>query len=684
MNDRGERDETGAKPPEPSSRLPEPSDRHSGPSTPAHDRSSRSSGAFADAGEFTREMVAYAPRKSVLALLLLLTAGVTEAFGLLMLVPLLYLAGFAAPSGERSPVAEAMARAADAAGVEWTLSTVLVVFLVLSAVRSAVAWQREVLLAGMRLGFVDRLRRKLYAAIAGAKWGDLLGRRQSDMQHVLTRDVDRVGQGAFLMLQLTVTALLALAQLALAALISPSVTAVALAAGAVLVALTRPLVRRSRTLGKMLTGTNSALYGSVTNFLDGLKLVKGHNAEGLYVRHFEEIVATTRKRQLAFKRIDSAVRAGLNLGAAFALAALIWFALSTAALPLPELLLLVLIFARVMPGLFRLQQNAQQLAHMLPAYAHVRVMCRMLEEVAETPTGDGEPGMELRNVLTVRNVSFVYKAAAGTGRGRVAGSGADPGTRAETRADVGAGAATGLGTGGEAGAGTDEPVLENVGLDVPAGKMTAIAGPSGAGKSTLADLLLGLLEPGRGEVCVDGVPLTGSNARRWRDSVAFVPQDPYLFHDTIRGNLRWAHPEATEAEMWQALRLAAADGFVAALPEGLDTVAGDRGGRLSGGERQRITLARALMKRPALLVIDEATAQLDAENERWILAALQSLRGRTTVVAIAHGPALLEAADGIVLLQSGRVAATGTWRELAAEITATRAAGPSAGQCMGR
>ena len=630
MNDRGGRDETGATPHGPSSRLPDPSGRHSGPSAPVHDRSSRSSGAFAGAGELTRELVAYAPRKSILALLLLLTAGVTEAFGLLMIVPLLYLAGFAAPSGERSPVAEAMAHAADAVGVEWTLSTVLVVFLVLSAVRSAVAWQREVLLAGMRLGFVDRLRRKLYAAIAGAKWGDLLGRRQSDMQHVLTRDVDRVGQGAFLMLQLTVTALLALAQLALAALISPSVTAVALAAGAVLVALTRPLVRRSRTLGEALTGANRALYGSVTNFLGGLKLAKGHNAEGPHVRHFEEIVATTRNRQLEFTRIDSTVRAGLNLGAAFALAVLIWFALSTAALPLPELLLLVLIFARVMPGLFRLQQNAQQLAHVLPAYAHVRVMRRMLEEAAETPAGDGKPGMELRRALTVRNVSFTYEAAAGT----------------------------------------DGAALENVALDVPAGKMTAVAGPSGAGKSTLADLLLGLLEPGRGEVCIDGVPLTGSNARRWRDSVAFVPQDPYLFHDTIRGNLRWAYPEATEAEMWQALRLAAADGFVAALPEGLDTVAGDRGGRLSGGERQRITLARALMKRPALLVIDEATAQLDAENERWILAALQSLRGRTTVVAIAHGPALLEAADGIVLLQSGRVAATGTWRELAGEITA--------------
>ena len=190
--------------------------------------------------------------------------------------------------------------------------------------------------------------------------------------------------------------------------------------------------------------------------------------------------------------------------------------------------------------------------------------------------------------------------------------------------------------------------------------MTAIAGPSGAGKSTLADVLLGLLAPGEGKVCVDGVPLTGPNLHRWRRSVACVPQEPYLFHDTIRANLRWAEPRATEAEMWQALRLAAADGFVAALPDGLDTVTGDRGGRLSGGERQRIALARALMRRPALLVLDEVTGQLDAENERRILEALESLRGHTTVVAIAHRPALLEAADGIVRLESGQVAATGS------------------------
>ena len=683
MNERGEGDEAGASPPGPSDRRPEPSGPRSG-------RPSPSPALFAEAGGLARALIAYAPRRSVLALLLLLAAGVTEAFGLLMIIPLLHVVGFAARPGEESPVAEALARAADAAGVELTLPAVLAVFLILAAVRSAVAWQRAVLLAGMRLGFTDRLRERLYAAVAGAKWEFLLGRRRSDVQHVLTGDVNRIGQGAFLLLQLAVTALLALAQIVLAVLISPSLTAATLATGAALLFLTRSLVRRSRTLGEMLTGANRALYGSMTDFLGGLKLAKGYNAEGRHVRHFTETVAVMRERQLAFTRISSAARAGLDMGAAFALAALVWFALSTAALPLPELLLMTVIFARLLPALFRLQQHAQALAHALPAYAHARAMHRALKEAAETPAGRGGPRMDLRSALTVRDVSFAYEAGAesGTGaevwldRGTTTEPGAESGTGAGVEAwpcrgtatEPGSEAGTGVEAGSAAGPGTGTgaagPALKNVSLDVPAGKMTAISGPSGAGKSTLADVLLGLLAPGEGEVCVDGVPLTGPNLHRWRRSVACVPQDPYLFHDTIRANLRWAQPRATEAEMWQALRLAAADGFVAALPEGLDTVTGDRGGRLSGGERQRIALARALMRSPALLVLDEATGQLDAENERRILEALESLRGRTTVVAIAHRPALLEAADGVVWLESGRIAATGSWRELAAGIMA--------------
>ena len=600
--------------------------------------SERPPASFSGADSLGHAFVAYAPRKVVLALLLLLIAGVTEMFGLVMLVPFLHVVGLAGQAGEPSPVTATIAQAATAVGVELTLPAVLGVFVALAVLRAAVAWQRNVLLAGMRLGFVDRFRESLHAAVAGAKWEFLLGRRQSDIQHVLTSDVNRIGQGAFLMLQLTVTAVLALAQILLAVLLSPVLALSAALIGVLLLLATRPLVRRSRTLGEDLTGGNRTLYAVVTDFLSGLKLARIHGAEAPHLQRFAEATETMRQRQIAFASASATARAALGVGAAVALAALVWAGVSTSAATPAELLVMALIFARVLPGLSGLQQYAQQLAHVLPAWTHAQAFLGALKAAAEAPDGEkdvsgeaaaqaragvaGEASpMRLRDRLAVRNVSFVYESANG------------------------------------------EAALARADLEIPAGRMTAIGGASGAGKSTLADILLGLIEPRSGQVLVDGAPLDVTALRRWRRSVACVPQDPYLFHDSIRANLRWARPRASEADMWRALGLASAAEFVGALPEGLDTVVGDRGTRLSGGERQRIALARALIREPTLLVLDEATSQLDAGNERRIVSALRLLRGRTTIVALGHSPAVLEGADRTIVLESGKIVATRTEAE---------------------
>ena len=595
-------------------------------------------GSLEGAGRLACALIAWAPRRSALAILLLLASALTETFGIMMIVPLLYVIGVGAEDGARGPVGEAVARAADFAGVELTLPMVLGVFLALAALRSATAWQRDVQISAIQLGFVDALRERLYAATAGAAWSFLVRRRRSDLLHVLAEETARAGLGAFLLLQHTVTAVFAVAQLTLAVVISPLVSLAALLAGGVLVLAARPLVRRSRTLGRELTESGKAFHSNLLEFLGGLKLAKSADAEARHTADFAGVMADMRRHQLAFTTVSALARSVFNMGAAGALAALIWLSVRSAGLSLPELLVMAFVFVRVMPALLRLQQGAQDLAHALPAYVNVLENERMLREAAEPPDeaphgGTGRAQMALRHELTVRNVSFAYDPDAG------------------------------------------RPALEGVDLTVPAGSFLTVAGPSGAGKSTLVDVLLGLIEPGAGEVRVDGLRLAGSDLRRWRRSVAYVPQDPYLFHDTIGANLRWARPEATEAELWEALRLAAAADFVAALPEGLDTVAGDRGARLSGGERQRIVLARALLREPSLLLLDEATGQLDAATEERVVAALRTLRGRTTIVAVAHRPALMEAADRIVVLESGRVAATGDWRELGPRLAAPDGAG---------
>jgi ATP-binding cassette subfamily C protein len=161
-------------------------------------------------------------------------------------------------------------------------------------------------------------------------------------------------------------------------------------------------------------------------------------------------------------------------------------------------------------------------------------------------------------------------------------------------------------------------------------------GPSGAGKTTVADLVAGLIFPDRGRVTVDGKELTPARIGRWRERIGYVGQEPFLFHDTVRANLLWAAPGASEDDLREALRAAAAWGFVARLPHGLDTVVGDRGVRLSGGERQRLALARALLRRPDLLILDEATSNIDAGNERRIGAAVRRLRGSLAILVITH------------------------------------------------
>jgi ATP-binding cassette subfamily C protein len=178
--------------------------------------------------------------------------------------------------------------------------------------------------------------------------------------------------------------------------------------------------------------------------------------------------------------------------------------------------------------------------------------------------------------------------------------------------------------------------FQNATFDIPSQKITAVVGPSGAWKSSLADLLLGLLKPETGKITVDGVEITRENLHAWRHSVGYVPQETFLFNDTVRGNLLWAMPSAKEEDLWEALRMAAAEDFVGKLPQGLDTVLSDRGIMLSGGERQRITLARTLLRKPRLLLLDEATSALDSENERWIHQAIESLYDNLTIVIIAH------------------------------------------------
>jgi len=254
---------------------------------------------------------------------------------------------------------------------------------------------------------------------------------------------------------------------------------------------------------------------------------------------------------------------------------------------------LLLIFSRLLPQVSSIQTSYQRLLHLVPAFEDVRQMTKACEQAGESKLGNNIEVPQLNEKISLEHVCFQYE-------------------------------------------GGNRQVIKDLSLTINRKSTVALVGPSGAGKSTLADLIAGLLIPDAGKIYCDSTLLEDEQRLAWRRGVAYITQEVFLFHDTVRANLSWVQPEASEEELWKMLELAEAAGFVKRLPKGLDTVIGDRGVRLSGGERQRLALARALLSRPQLLILDEATSALDHENEQKIQQALQHMDGKLTIIIIAH------------------------------------------------
>jgi len=553
--------------------------------------------------------------------------SLTQGAAALLLVPMLQAAGVGHSAGAGGLLG--MARSVFAAlGIPLTLVWLLVGYVTLVAVAAVLNAYQTVELTRYRLIFVDALRSRLYSALAEADWRHLLRQRRSDIQSMLTVNVTLVSQGTAATLNLSAGLLVIAVQVIVALRISVPVTAVVTATGLVLTVLVWPLVRRSRRLGQTLVASNRRLLGSVTAFLDGLKLAKSHRLQASHVTTFAADLGRSRGAQLDFVKASELAGAIQLIVGAFVLAVLVWLSMDSLHIPLAELVVLAYIFNRILQLITSAQSNVQFIAQAIPAMNELLSFVAGCEAAVEPPAPLPGSPLHRRTIgrgIRLKDVRFAY-----------------PGPDSE-----------------------HHDVLHGVSFDIAPLRTTALVGPSGAGKTTLADLVVGLMAPIAGTITVDGRPLTGASRTRWRESVAVAPQDPFLFHDTIRANLLWACPSASEQQLWSALRSAAADGFVEQLPKGLDTVVGDRGGRVSGGERQRIALARALLRDPELLVLDEATSSLDTEHELAIRNALALLHGRLTVLVIAHRLSTVCHADLIVVLDHGRVAETGSWAELA-------------------
>lgn len=563
-------------------------------------------------------LLAAAPRTQVLALLILMIlAGLSDGVGILMLVPLLELIG----SGQSDKAwVQYLLSTLHSVGLSPSVGGLLIVFVSLVALRSGVQYAREQIGARFQQALVDELRLRCFAALLEVEWRWLLNTRRADQANLLLTDVSRVGIGLNFGLSLLATGVTLAAYLLVAFTLSWHLTLVALVSGLLVFALLSGQRRKALKLGYSLTEANRSLHSNVQESLAGIKLSKILGTEGRHLAHFTQTTAQLRTQMMQFSTGSSLTRALFQFGGAALLATYLYTGLNIWHTPVPELLTLVLVFSRLIPQFMSAQQQFDYWLHALPALEQTKELLATCLSNAEPHGGNSPAKWPVTQSIVLQSVSVCY-------------------------------------------AERQQPALNDVSLRFAARTTTAIIGASGAGKSTLADVLMGLLAPDSGVLLVDGAPITGAARHAWRQHVAYVPQDAFLFHDSVRHNLLWGQPDTTEEELRMALQLASAD-FVLALPQGLDTVVGDNGVRLSGGECQRVALARALLRRPSLLIMDEATSALDMENESRIRSAIEQLHGGLTVVIIGHRLPTLEHADQVIVLDAGRISKQGTWAEV--------------------
>ncbi|MCA0024836.1 MULTISPECIES: ABC transporter ATP-binding protein [unclassified Mesorhizobium] len=565
-------------------------------------------------------------RRAWTALLFLILGSLTEGISILLLVPLLQLVG---RSGQDFAI-----KLPDNDFMRWLvpdgtlkLTTMLCMLVALVALQAAFNRFKSVYMARLLFDFINRLRMNLFESIGKARWGVFTRMRGSDLDHALTGDIDRVQGAAFSLLMLVQIAVLLAGYLVISMFISPVMTLFAVVIGILMFLALRPFRSRATAFGQVLTTNRQDQYRTVSEFLGGIKVAKSLNIEATYFAQLQATLERMKADNIAYVRNSSTGTALFQVASVIGLSLFIYVALVRFDLSLAEIVVLLLVFMRIAPRFMDMQTQAQQVLINLPAYAAMRSL-QMRFDAEREP---GHAGIQdarklsLDFGLNVRGVSFAYEDGAA------------------------------------------KTVVSDITFGLPAGKVTALIGPSGSGKSTIADMLLGLLEPTAGTILVDGVEIDAANRRGWRDQVAYVPQDVFLLHDTIAANLRLAAQQASDDELWAALRSAHAAEFVERLDLKLETVVGDRGVRLSGGERQRIALARALLRKPSLLILDEATSALDWQNQALIAQSIDGLSGSMTILTIAHRPSMIAFADWVVAMENGRVVEVGQYRRLKAK-----------------
>jgi len=572
----------------------------------------------------------FAGIKLYLNLFAMAVIGLFDSIGIYLLVPLLGLIGILNVQAEGIPFISSINLALDQFSFQNRLYFVLLAYIALLLSQALLQRYQTNLNMRIQQGFMGVLRVETYEALMKANWNFFLQKRKSDLSNTMTSELGRVGTGVYMILALGTTLLFTAIQIGLAFWLSVPLTVSILIAGLLLALFSRRFLRKSRGIGARTTELSQSYLGGLAEHFNGIKDIKSNRLEKQHISWFQTLSKQMEINMVQFARVQSNSQFIYKAASAILVALFVFLSFKVFSVQGEQLIIIVLIFSRLWPRFTSLQSSGEQIISTIPAFKNLSDLiqsCRYAEESGDFEN-HGQP-IRIRHGIECTQVYYRY------------------GEKESAYA------------------------LQNINLHIPANSMTAIVGKSGAGKSTLIDLLIGLLEPDQGEVRIDHIPLKGEQRFALRNTVGYVSQDPFLFNTSIRENLLVAAPGASDEQLWEALRFSVSDEFVTALPEGLDTVLGDRGVRLSGGQRQRIVLARAILRKPSLLILDEATSALDAENEAKIKQSIERLKGQMTIIVIAHRLSTIRDADQVIVLEEGRIIQQGGYQQLSKDSKGT-------------
>lgn len=575
---------------------------------------------------FLKRIHRYAGKALYVNILAMGFISLLDGIGILLLIPMISMSGIINMDSRGIIFLEIFSFLGEFP-VLFSLPMILSTYVLIVIGQNALQRQISIRNAIIQHGFFQSIRNETYEKLLYSNWPFFIKNRKSDLINILTTEITRASAGTHSFLQFITSLIFSLIQIILAFCLSPNITIFVLLCGLVLIFFNRKFLKRSLALGTKNFELGKNYLAGITDQINGIKDIKSNSLEESRIDWFESITKQMRDEQIEYTKLRTKSQFYYKVASAILISIFLFLAVHLFNAKSSQLMLIIIIFSRLWPRVAGIQSAMEQIATTLPSFQVVKALqneCKNAREYerANHPAIDS---IQVKEGITCSNISFRYNP--------------------------------------------NDPcyALKNINVTIPACQTTAIVGRSGAGKSTLIDMIMGLNQPEKGEILMDGTPLSRKNLLSLRNSISYVPQDPFLFNTSIRENLLLICENANDDELWEALEFSSAAEFVRRLPQGLETLIGDRGIKLSGGERQRIVLARAILRKPAILVLDEATSALDAENEFKIQAALDNLKGKMTIIIIAHRLSTIRNADQVIVLDKGEITQKGGFSQLAKE-----------------